>query len=288
MSYVLRPGQPTIVQLATLLWGEPNPAFSSKDDIRFGNKGSKSVCPSRNLWRDYEADVRGGYVSLRALVDGELSKERASTTPTSRGPLSDPQKADLARELWSEATDPAETIVRVYLRRRGVDLPEEPVIRFHPRCRCGKDRLPAMVALMTDPATAEPCGIHRTFLKPDGSGKADIGSPKRMLGPAGVIRLAEQITDGLGLAEGIETALNVIQRLGWGPVWATGSAGGIRNFPVRPVTVPNIFIDRDDDGVSMKAAEACAERYVAAGLEAYIHEPPAGQDWADAAQGSPP
>jgi hypothetical protein len=46
----------------------------------------------------------------------------------------------------------------------------------------------------------------------------------------------------------------------------------------------NIFIDRDDSGVSLQNAEACAEQWVSAGLEAFIHEPPAGLDWADAAQ----
>ena len=43
----------------------------------------------------------------------------------------------------------------------------------------------AVIALMTDPLTGEPCGIHRTFINPDGT-KRD----RKMLGKAGVIRVS--------------------------------------------------------------------------------------------------
>lgn len=39
-----------------------------------------------------------------------------------------------------------------------------------------------MLALMTDPETAEPVGVHRTFLLPGGTGKAPrarTGRPRR-------------------------------------------------------------------------------------------------------------
>ena len=75
---------------------------------------------------------------------------------------------------------------------------------------------------MTDPVTGKPCGIHRTYLERDGRGKAAIDGPRRMLGAAGVIRLADPSAEGLGLAEGIETALSCMQTIGWGPVWAAG------------------------------------------------------------------
>jgi hypothetical protein len=170
-----------------------------------------------------------------------------------------------------------------YLRSRGLELPPEPVIRFHPKCPCGADWLPAMVALMTDPVTGEPRGIHRTFLRPDGSGKAEIAKTKMMLGPWGIVRLYEPETAGVGLAEGIETALAVAQRIGWGPVWAACTAGGFVKVPPLIQRTLNLFVDRDDDGVSLREAELAAERWAEAGLEALIHEPPAGTDWAEVA-----
>jgi hypothetical protein len=223
------------------------------------------------------------------LGAGGSGLRAAPVEPIKRHKGGDSSHIAMARRIWSEAVELRGTIVETYLRSRGVELPEEPVLRFHPRCPCGNDRLPAMVALLTDPVTGEPTGgIHRTFLASDGSGKADIDRPKMMLGQAGVIRLYERVTDGLGIAEGIETALNVAQRLGWGPAWATCGTAGMAKFPVLIQTTLNIFIDCDDLGASLAAAEECAERWVAEGREVFIHEPPDGLDWADAAQGCLP
>jgi putative DNA primase/helicase len=191
---------------------------------------------------------------------------------------------ELARRIWIEATDPHDSPVETYLQHRHVSLPGMPVLRFHPRCPRTGGPLPAMVALMTQPATAEPCGVHRTFLQPDGSGKAAIDKPKMMLGNRGVIRLVDdhEVGRGLGLAEGIETALTMMQTIGWGPVWAATSAGAIRSFPLLRLTTLNIFADHDAAG--LEAARACAARWTEAGEEALIHLPPEGEDWADAAE----
>src|SRR5690348_2772399 len=154
-----------------------------------------------------------------------------------------------------------------------------------------KDKMPAMIALMSDPETGDPRGIHRTLLRPDGGGKIS----KMMLGPAGVIRLCERITNGLGIAEGIETALAIAQRVGWGPVWATGATGGIASFPVLPMTTLNIFCDHDENGAGQKAALKCAERWRDAArttweekrhlVEVFVHLPREGKDWDEATLG---
>jgi hypothetical protein len=193
------------------------------------------------------------------------------------------RNSDLARRLWVEAVDPAETPVEVYLRHRGIRLPDVPAIRFHPACPRGAERLPAMLAQMTCPATGEPIGIHRTFLSPDGSAKA-AGKAKMMLGTAGVIRLSELTGRSLGLAEGVESALTAIQVVGWKPVWAAGSSGGIKRFPPRPGHSLVIFADGDEVGLT--SARQCAARWVAVGAEVRIHIPPPGKDWNDIAQRS--
>jgi hypothetical protein len=216
----------------------------------------------------------------------------ASSLPARRVPDRDPRvSADTrgaAERIWRQAADPKGTPVETYLRCRGVRLPDGPVIRWHPSCprRDGGvlELVPAMVALMTNPVTAEPVGIHRTFLQPDGRGKAG-GKAKMMLGTAGVVRLApdDDIGEGLGIAEGIETALTCMQVIGWGPVWAACSRGGIEAFPVLPRHALTIFADGDQPGLA--AARACAARWSKAGQEALIHAPPEGQDWNDAARG---
>jgi hypothetical protein len=142
-----------------------------------------------------------------------------------------------------------------------------------------------MLALMTDPITNVPCGLHRTFLLPDGSGKAP-GKSKMMLAHAGIVRLVpdDEVTTGLGLSEGIETALAVMQHAGWRPVWAATSAGEIAKFPVLVgIDCITIFADADDSGAGLHAARECAARWGEAGREARIQIPPAGTDWLDAA-----
>jgi hypothetical protein len=130
---------------------------------------------------------------------------------------------------------------------------------------------------MTDPASNEPCGAHMTYLSADGGGKAEGERKKIMLGRVGVIRLVPdaEVTLGLGLAEGIETALAVTQRFGWSPVWAATSAGAIRAFP-RLAGIEALTIFADQDAAGMAAAEVCAARWRDAGAEARICVPPAG------------
>lgn len=135
-----------------------------------------------------------------------------------------------------------------------------------------------MLALMSDPLTGEPCGVHRTLLARDGKAKAPGPLPAKMMcGAAGVIRLVPDadVTSGLGLAEGIETSLSVMQAFGWRPVWAAASAGAIRNFP--PLAgIEALTLFADPDGVGIEAARRCAERWSEAGREARICIPPAG------------
>ena len=200
------------------------------------------------------------------------------------------RKAETARSIWMKAVPAAGSPVETYLASRGLQLPPEAPFRFHPSCPRRQERLPAMLAMMTDAVTGEPCGLHRTYLRPDGSGKANVSPAKMMLGAAGVIRLApdDAVTNGLGICEGIENGLAIMQRVGWAPVWACGSAGGIGKLPVLAgIEALSIFADADDKGAGLAAARECAERWTAAGRHVTIHRPPAGTDWLDAMQGAP-
>lgn len=249
----------------------------------------------KGTWFDHEAGQGGGTLSLvqmmlrldkagalawlrdRRLLDAaEPAREPASTT------------IDLARRLWAEAVPAASSPVAAYLASRGLTPPPDAPLRFHPACPRGRERWPAMVALMSDPASGEPCGVHRTFLARGTPGKAP-GQAKMMAGHAGVIRLVPdaEITTGLGLAEGIETSLSVMQAFDWRPVWAAASAGGIAGFPVLPgVETLTIFADSDDRGTGLAAARRCAAGWHEAGREVRVMMAPAGMDFHDAARGA--
>lgn len=285
-----------------------DPTSRRPGTLRFRSRGSLAVATAgaeRGSWYDHEAGDGGDALALvahlRRCSMGEayawalewLGMTRGARIPQQRPlpaakPLTavrTPDTLDLARRLWSEAVAAPGTLVEAYLASRGLTLPWDAPLRFHPSCSRGGDRLPAMLALMTDPATAEPCGVHRTFLAPDGRGKAP-GQAKMMAGHAGVIRLVpdEEVHDGLGLAEGIETALAVMQRIGWRPVWAATSAGGIARFPVLPgIAALTIFADADDGGAGMEAARKCGETWSAA-AEVRILAAPPGEDFDDASR----
>ena len=187
----------------------------------------------------------------------------------------------LARTIWSEARPAAGSLVESYLSSRGLVLPPDAPIRFHPACPRGGERLPAMLALMSGQQSGGPVGVHRTFLRPDGAGKAN-GVAKMMTGNAGIVRLVPdaEVSTGLGLAEGIETALSVMQGYGWRPVWAATSAGIIRTIPVLP-GIEHLTIFADADSAGMAAANECAARWAEAGCAAEIITAPPGQDFND-------
>jgi hypothetical protein len=145
---------------------------------------------------------------------------------------------------------------------------------------------PEMVALITDAITTEPISLHRTFVARDGIGKAPLAKARKYLAghrkAGGVVRLHrdDEVTTGLGIAEGIETAL-AVAATGWAPVWAALDAGNIAAFPVLPgIEALTVFADHDEAG--LKAARQCCERWVAAGREARIATPMSeGKGWND-------
>lgn len=236
------------------------------------------------------------------ILGGQISS--GQRTPGAR-----PSAADLARaaeRAAEEAADrqkrisrgariyaqagPPGTMVEAYLKSRGCGLSIPDDFRFHPQCPRpvsdnGVEYLPAMVAPRTDPISGHFVAAHCTFLRPDGCGKIETGSPKITWGTWGAIRLSADcdVTTGLGICEGIETGLAIIQRAGWRPVWAVGCAGAMGSFPVlQGVECLTIFPDRDDKGVGLQEAEKCAKRWRDAGREVRMIWPPSGTDWLDA------
>lgn len=200
------------------------------------------------------------------------------------------KRVGFARRIWRGAGTIQGTSAATYLTGRRIKCALPPCLRFHSQCPRGRaEYLPAIVALLVDIETNEGCGIHRTYLRAGGLGKVSHGAAKMMLGrSAGAcIKLTrdDEVTQGLGICEGIETGLTLVS-IGCGPVWAIGSAGGIRTFPVLGgIEALTIFADHDRSGAGVDAAEACARRWSHAGKEVrivYPKEP--GADWNDVAR----
>jgi putative DNA primase/helicase len=131
---------------------------------------------------------------------------------------------------------------------------------------------------------SRPCGQAR--INRIGLGQEGHTLGKMMLGPVAdcAVKLdADDVVEqGLGVTEGIETAMRVRAR-GWRPVWALGSAGAIAKFaPIAGIETRNVFADHDANGVGMAAAKQCAQAWHAAGCEVFIRTPHSvGADWLD-------
>ncbi|MGB3832311.1 MAG: toprim domain-containing protein [Mesorhizobium sp.] len=191
------------------------------------------------------------------------------------------EQEERALTCWREAMPIAGTIAETYLRHRGItaDLPE--TLRFHPECwHMTRARLPAMVALVEG---AERLAIHRTYLRQDGRGKADVEPAKAMLGAVagGAVRLSSA-PGALVVCEGIETGLSLASGLLRKPatIWAALSTGGMKRLtlPSRP---GRLTVATDGDETGREAGKALAQRATADGWTVSLLPAPDGRDWND-------
>jgi putative DNA primase/helicase len=186
---------------------------------------------------------------------------------------------DVALALWHASVDPRGTLVEKYLLSRNLSQIDDiagNVLRWHPG-------IGAMIALFRNIGSDDPQAISRAYLDPQGR-KID----RKFLGPVGgaAIKLDadENVTAGLHLAEGVETAL-AARELGLRPAWAVGSAGAIAAFPILP-GIESLTLLAENDEASARAVEACAKRWDGAGREVFINRPIDGKDLNDAIRGA--
>ena len=249
---------------------EKTPSFTVNDQKGFYHCFG---CGAHGSVIDWYMHARGWTTAeaIKSLAEGvNLTPLSGPVLPRRRSIYSGPDpdrdmKTGLALRLWREAVPASGTIVETYLRSRGMAGSVPPSVRFHPACpralaydddgrvtgfrrRTG----PAMVAGIQNVA-GKIVGVHRTFLRPDGSGKSEgFGKQKLMLGDArgGAVRLGK-VRPRLYLAEGIENALTIRDALtlggeDGGTAWAALSLGGFANVGV-PEGVNAITIVGDND-----------------------------------------
>jgi len=189
---------------------------------------------------------------------------------------------ELARRIWQEAREPFDSPVPAYLTSRSVQLPPGAAgraIRFHPLCPFGSFRVPAMIALVVDIASNTPIGIHRTYVGRDNAGHSGTSArvppvSRLSLGPCagGAVKLSpdEDVTNCLGIGEGIETTLSLrgLPEFGPSPVWSLLNAGNLAAFPTL-AGVECLWIAEDHDPAGINAARATSERWHSSGAEAF-------------------
>jgi putative DNA primase/helicase len=279
-----------------------------------GSLGVRLTGGKRGLWADFATGQSGDALDLVRLAHDfdmptalawsrswlGISSEHTDPPPAGQRPAPPAKPAgevgadldpDRWRPVWHKAQPIAGTLAERYLAARGVPFadPNGETLRFAPRRRrCNPagepETHPAMLALLRDACTGEPCGIINVYLLEDGrdrlrdrKGKTASG---RARGACVMLDPFEEPTMGLALCEGVETGIAVYQS-GLRPVWACGGASTLASFPVLS-GIEALTIAADQDEAGMRAAATCADRWHEAGRKTLIIAPPSG-DWAEVA-----
>jgi len=191
-----------------------------------------------------------------------------------------------AMSLFSQSQFGEGTPVATYLREaRGIPLDViPPSLRFHPGLKhpSADGLFPCMIALV-ESVRGEGVGIHRTYLRPDGLGKADVQPQKAMMGPCrgGAVRFSRD-RETMAVAEGIESALSfaVATRT---PTLAVLSTSGMKavGLPAMPLA-SSLIVAADNDPAGLMAGRILARRAGEEGRAArVIHPPIEGEDFND-------
>lgn len=188
--------------------------------------------------------------------------------------------------LFASTVPIAGTLAERYLQSRGIaSAARHGALRFHPSCYYrdlstgGTTRLPALIAAVTD-VDGRLTGIHRTWLDPDGNGKARIDEPRRALGHLIGNGVRFNMPPGsqspvLAVGEGIETVLSLSEILPGLPMVAALSAHHLAAF-LLPATCKPLYIAADADAAGRRGVEGLSMAATALGVLPLVLMPELG------------
>lgn len=255
-----------------------------------------------------------GEVRVKAGAAQEAERyERDRLAREARAMEADEAKSAALLKQWLGLKEIGGTLAETYLREaRGIPLERLPslpkALRFSPALdHVDEDTgevtsWPCMVSAMAR-GTKGVTALHRTWLAPDGSGKAPVAKAKKMIGPTrgssirlcrgeGDLSPAEAVKRGrscpLILGEGIETTLTGAVSLPDYRAWAAGSLGlmGLLEWP--PYVSGVVLLQDNDWKPEAVAAFARVEawwRGQARGRPVKVAKSAVGSDFNDAVRG---
>jgi hypothetical protein len=247
--------------------------------------------------------------------DAQDMSSKAARLATARRALVEQEKVSeqarraRARGVWHAAAPRiTDTVGEIYLRfARNIPLEEITShtrdLRFARRLKHWRsgEFFPAIVGALRD-RDGLITGIHCTFLKPDGSGKAPVDNPKLMLGQVGgsVLRLtngatrlgpeeaaAAQKPSGLILCEGLEDGLTLAAAAPEARVWAATSLGNLGHVPIDHPCISHVVVAADNDANARAAEqfELALEELRRHGKPIAVMRSPIGKDFNDCIKG---
>lgn len=193
--------------------------------------------------------------------------------PTASDPPDNVDRIHEVRALFEKASAAEGTPAETYLRSRGITIPIPSCIRFASLHYKGLGETPCLVAAIQDKA-GEITGVQRTFLLPDGAGKAKVARPKLSLGKVSgsAIQLGpDSVTGEAVVCEGLEDGLSLAQ-IAEASVWVAAGASMMAKMEF-PTSVTSIIIASDNDHAGMVAAKKAAGAFFGRGLPVRLFRP---------------
>lgn len=277
----------------------PCPLCQGKDRWRYDDLEGRGTsicnqCGARDGAALVVAMTGRGYGDVLGEIDGLVGNIKAEDPR----PQIDPAKRDnMLREAYmsSKPIVPGDLAHRYLESRRIAERVYPEALRFAPKLADGDGGIrPCMVAMVG--VHGEMKGgrqrfvtMHRTFLRPDGGGKAEMENPRKLM-PGSVpdgacVMLSSWPGHGpIGIAEGIETAMSASALFDI-PVWAALNATMLTKWqPPEGADEVVIFADHDRSFTGQWAAYTLARalRKQQPDLDLKILTPGIeGTDWAD-------
>ncbi|WP_240224714.1 DUF7146 domain-containing protein [Rheinheimera hassiensis] len=235
--------------------------------------------------------ICGGDLSTVSALDTKRMQQQRRQI--SDNPISEAESAKrklTISKIWRGVQPLVGSTAECYLRNRGIkgdlsvltrNLHAHPTLSYKENDKTPWEKYPGMLAIIRD-GNGKALTLHRTFLEPNGSGKAPVSRQKMMVQqPAplngGCIRLDQpvQMPHGklIGVCEGIETALSVREATGC-PMWV-----GISDYIMEQIAFPDdvkvvvVWADLEKSGAGLRAANAIKARLEPKGVTVLIEAP---------------
>ncbi len=227
------------------------------------------------------ADEARRFLSLSQPAPAVPRRGDARTDPPVERPAD-----ERAQRLFRMTQPLAGTLADSYLRQRGILRASlHPALRYHPSCYyrdlvTGRThRFPALIAAVTDPAGTI-TGVHRTWLDPDGDGKAQVDDPRRALGGllGNAVRFGFPLRGPVSVmaaGEGLESILSLSHVMPGMPMAAALTANHLAAFDL-PTSCVRLYIAADADAAGRNGIERLSRRAQARGILPLVLAPELG------------
>lgn len=252
---------------------EKSPSFTVFDG---GRRFHCFGCGAHGDVLDLAMHLHGG--GLREVAQSLGAASLPSTLVEQPAPVDKRESIANAKAIWRAAVAVKGTVAEAYLRWRRITIPIPDSIRFAMLCygKSGRKH-PCLIAAIAS-ADDKLIGIQRTYLAPDGRGKANVPKPKLSLGrvSGGAIRIAP-CARSMVICEGLEDGLTLQQELGRA-VWVAAGATNLSRMQF-PRGVETVAIGGDGDEPGRVAARSAADAFIARGIRARTFFPIEAKDF---------